>query len=71
MSALLMDDKQLLMNRKTVVGIFSGSDIQGKTVKRIENLMSKASCQDIDCKVVLYDEMKAIITVLILARHDI
>jgi len=63
-----MGKKQDIVNNNVLVGIFGGTDIQVKAVKRIESLVSYASCQDVDCKLVQYDEMQNIIAVLIMTK---
>ena len=61
-----MDRDQIRTCSKIVVGIFGGADIPGKTVERIVNMVSRVSGQDIDSKVILFDEMQDIIAVLIM-----
>ena len=63
-----MDLNQIQQGGKVIIGIFGGSGIDDETVTRIETLVSNASCQDIDCKVIQYDEMQDIIAVLIIAK---
>ena len=57
------------MNSKFIVGIISGSEVPIKTVKWIEHLLSMALFQNVDCKVIQYDEMQDIIAVLVLAKQ--
>ena len=66
----LMDKDLLRSSSKVVVGIIGGPGIDDKTVARISNLVSKrTSRQDIHIKVIIYDEMEEILSVLIMARR--
>lgn len=63
-----MDLNQISQGGKVIIGIFTGSNIDDETVARIETLVLNASCQDIDCKVIQYDEMQDLIAVLIIVK---
>jgi cell division GTPase FtsZ len=66
----LMDKELLHSSRRVIVGIIAGSSIDDITLARIKNLISKrAFRQDIHIKVIIYDEMQEIVSVLIMAQR--
>jgi hypothetical protein len=54
---------------KLILGIFTGTDLELKTIKWIEYLVSKTIHQNIDCKVIRYDEMEEVIAVFIMVKR--
>jgi len=65
-----VNKRQFLKHCKIFVGIFSGYDVHHKTTNRIVTQVLKASYQlYVDCKVIQYNELQDIITVLIMAKN--